>query len=71
MSHDPARREILLREYQEAGEVLRAHSSLIRTGITIMTAINAGILGFIGKRAASSEVPLNLSRALGQRGCLV
>lgn len=57
--------EILLREYKEAGETCRNHEKLIRTGLTIFVAIQAAIIGFIGKSTNSSPLNIFLLEILG------
>lgn len=41
------RKELLVKEYEQAGEACRNHDSLIRTGITIFGAAQAAILAII------------------------
>lgn len=41
------KKELRLREYEQAGEACRSHDSLIRTGITIFGAAQAAILAII------------------------
>lgn len=52
-------RETLIHEYNEAGQACRNNEGLVRTGISLFTAIQAAILGFIQTRAkVSLEVVL-------------
>lgn len=57
--------EILLREYQEAGEACRSHDQLIRTGLGIFGAVQAAIIGFIGTVSVGSHFELALLEILG------
>lgn len=43
--------EMLLREYELAGETCRNHDSLIRTGISIFGAAQAAILAFLASKS--------------------
>ena len=43
--------EILLREYEQAGEACRNHDSLIRTGLAIFGAAQAAILAFVSSQS--------------------
>jgi hypothetical protein len=49
--------EILLREYQQAGEACRGHDTLIRTGLTIFGAAQVAILGFIATQTQPAPLP--------------
>jgi hypothetical protein len=50
MTHLKPEQQILLHEYQQAGEMCRNHDQLLRTGLVIFGAIQAAIIGFIGTR---------------------
>lgn len=62
---DAARRDVLLREYQEAGETSRAHAQLLRTGFTLVSAVQAGVIGFIATRGESTSLALELLAGFG------
>jgi len=58
-------KEIMLREYQEAGQICRGHDQLIRTGLIIFGAVQAAIIGFIGTTRSHSSLNLVLLEILG------
>ncbi len=41
------KKELLLKEYAEAGSACRANEALVRTGLTIFVSVQAAIIGFI------------------------
>jgi len=65
MSHLSREDEILLREYQEAGEACRGHDTLVRTGLTIFGAAQAAIIGYIVTRGPIVTLELVLLEILG------
>lgn len=62
---DATRRDTLLREYQEAGETSRAHAQLLRSGFTLVSAVQAGVIGFIATRGESKSLALKLLAGFG------
>jgi hypothetical protein len=65
MSNLSNEQEILLKEYQEAGETCRNHDQLIRTGFSIFAAVQAAIIGFIGTKKDIGSLELVLLEVLG------
>lgn len=65
MSELSREEEILLREYQEAGEACRGHDTLVRTGLSIFGAVQAAIIGFIASQEKSITVELVILEILG------
>ncbi len=57
--------EMMLHEYQIAGEMCRNHDALIRTGITIFGAAQAAILAFIASRTDAELTELLMLEGLG------
>ena len=50
MAKGNADKQVMLLEYQEAGQACRNNESLVRTGISLFTAVQVAILGFIQTR---------------------
>ncbi len=65
MSNLSNEQEILLREYQEAGQTCRNYDQLTRTGFSIFAAVQAAIIGFIGARTGIGPLELVLLEVLG------
>lgn len=58
-------KEMLLREYQFAGEICRNHDSLVRTGMIIFGAAQAAILAFLASNSDTAPLVIGLLKGLG------